>query len=141
MSRSPGVLETPTPEALLKPKPAQLRYLRILADRTGTSFTPPATRAEASREIDRLKGLTADSRADIARERRQVAADVQAGRGDSVRYRRRETAGYGSEARWAHNGVELRECRECGDGQPVTHTRCSACGAWLRSLAEAEAHR
>ncbi|MBS0592035.1 MAG: hypothetical protein JSR84_01050 [Proteobacteria bacterium] len=125
----------------MKPSPAQLQYLKILADRTGTTFTPPKTRSEASREIDRLKALPTERRDEVARERRQVAADLQAGRGDSVRYRRRETAGYGSEARWAHNGVELRECRECGDGQPVTHTRCSSCGAWLRSLAEAEAHR
>lgn len=90
----------------MKPKPAQLRYLRILADRTGTSFTPPSTRAEASREIDRLKALPADSHDDVARDRLQVVADVQAGRGDAVRHRRGDTVGYGAEARWSHNGGE-----------------------------------
>lgn len=125
----------------MKPSAAQLSYLRILADRTGTTFSPPTTRAEASSEIGRLKQRAADTGADAARERQNVVADLQAGRGDAVRHRRRETAGYGSEARWAHNGPELRECHKCGDGQPVTHTRCSSCGAWLRSEAEADAYR
>src|SRR5271166_2000970 len=40
------------------PTPKQLRYLRVLADRTGTTFTPPASSAEASREIGRLAALT-----------------------------------------------------------------------------------
>jgi hypothetical protein len=39
------------------PTRRQLSYLRILADRTGTTFASPATRAKASREIERLRGL------------------------------------------------------------------------------------
>ena len=39
------------------PTPKQLRYLRILAERTGTTFTPPTSSAEASREIGRLAAL------------------------------------------------------------------------------------
>jgi hypothetical protein len=35
----------------------QLRYLRALAEQTGTSFTYPSTRAEASSEIERLVKL------------------------------------------------------------------------------------
>lgn len=39
------------------PTPKQLRYLRALAEQTGTTFTPPMSPAEASREIDRLATL------------------------------------------------------------------------------------
>jgi hypothetical protein len=39
------------------PTPKQLRYLRLLAEQTGTTFTPPTSSAEASREIDRLAAL------------------------------------------------------------------------------------
>ena len=39
------------------PTPKQLRYLRVLAERTGTTFTPPTSSAEASREIGRLAAL------------------------------------------------------------------------------------
>jgi hypothetical protein len=39
------------------PTPRQLRYLRVLAEQTGTTFTPPTSSAEASREIDRLAAL------------------------------------------------------------------------------------
>jgi hypothetical protein len=40
-----------------RPTPRQLRYLRVLAEQTGTTFTPPTSSAEASREIDRLAAL------------------------------------------------------------------------------------
>jgi hypothetical protein len=39
------------------PTPRQLRYLRALAEQTGTTFTQPTSSAEASREIDRLATL------------------------------------------------------------------------------------
>ena len=39
-----------------KPTPKQLRYLKRLAERTGGTFAYPQTKAEASREIERLKG-------------------------------------------------------------------------------------
>jgi len=39
------------------PTPKQLRYLRVLAEQTGTTFTPPTSSNEASREIDRLAAL------------------------------------------------------------------------------------
>ena len=84
-----------------KPTRKQLSYLRTLAEQTGTTFTPPATRAQASREIERLKALPASSRAERGRERRAVedalARDVPA---SSVRPH--ETSGHGSTARWAH---------------------------------------
>lgn len=41
------------------PTSKQLGYLRLLAERTETTFVPPRTRAEASREIDRMIRLLA----------------------------------------------------------------------------------
>ena len=89
-----------------RPTPKQQRYLRQLAEQTGTSFTPPATKAQASREIKRLEGRARDPRADRIRDQRAVQADLQAGAGDSVRHGRDETRGYGSSARWAHGARE-----------------------------------
>jgi hypothetical protein len=88
------------------PTPRQQRYLRQLAEQTGTSFTPPATTAQASREIKRLEGLQRSPRADRLRDQRAVQADLQAGVGDSVRHGRADTRGYGSSARWAHGARE-----------------------------------
>jgi len=88
------------------PTPRQQRYLRQLAEQTGTSFTPPTTKAQASREIKRLEARARDSRADRIRDQRAVQADLQAGAGDSVRHDRTETRGYGSGARWAHGARE-----------------------------------
>jgi hypothetical protein len=85
-----------------KPTARQQRFLRRLAEQTGTSFTPPATKAQASREIRRLEGLQRSSRADQLRDRKAVQADGQAGAGDSVRHHPGETRGFGSSARWAH---------------------------------------
>jgi hypothetical protein len=86
-----------------KPTPPQQRYLRQLAEQTGTSFTPPATKAQATREIKRLEGLQRSPRADRIRDQRAVQADLQAGAGDSSRHRRDETRGYGASAHWAHS--------------------------------------
>jgi hypothetical protein len=38
-----------------RPTSKQLCYLRVLAERTGTTFTPPKTSSDASAEIGRLK--------------------------------------------------------------------------------------
>jgi Protein of unknown function (DUF3072) len=89
-----------------EPTPRQQRYLRQLAEQTGTSFTPPASKAQASREIKRLEGCARDPRADRIRDQRAVQADMQAGAGDSVRHGRADTRGYGSSARWAHGTRE-----------------------------------
>ena len=89
-----------------KPTPRQQRYLRQLAEQTGTSFTPPATKAQASREITRLEGLRRSPRADRIRDQPAVQADLQAGAGDSVRHGRSDTRGWGSSARWAHGARE-----------------------------------
>ena len=86
-----------------KPTPRQQRYLRQLAEQTGTSFAPPATKAQASREIKRLEGLMRDPRSERIRDQRAVQADLQTRAGDSARYRASDTTGYGSSARWAHH--------------------------------------
>jgi hypothetical protein len=85
------------------PTPRQQRHLRQLAEQTGTSFTQPASKAQASREIKRLQGLQRSPRADRIRDQRAVQADLQTGAGDSVRHHRGETRGYGSSARWEHS--------------------------------------
>ena len=54
------------------PTRKQLSYLRRLAEQTGTTFTPAATRAQASREIERLKALPTTTAAERRRERRAV---------------------------------------------------------------------
>ena len=50
---------TPTADADARPTASQLAYLKSLATRTGQSFQWPQTRAQASRQIRRLKSLPA----------------------------------------------------------------------------------
>ncbi|HTB70754.1 MAG TPA: hypothetical protein VK707_07230 [Solirubrobacteraceae bacterium] len=81
------------------PSPRQLRYLRDLATQTGTSFTNPATRAQASSEIDRLKKLKSgasrlplDFVDDDAEQALRYATEV----------RSEEVSGHGVSATWAN---------------------------------------
>jgi hypothetical protein len=90
------------------PTPRQLQYLRSLALQTGTSFTPPRYRDEASDEIDRLLSLTRCSRSDRTRELRDVQRDLAERPQDATRIRRDEVSGYGSSARWATDASEDR---------------------------------
>jgi hypothetical protein len=85
-----------------RPTREQLSYLRRLAEQTGTTFAPPATRAAASRELDRLKARPTTPAAERRRERRAVQ-NAMAGRGPASSVRREKTTGYGSTARWARN--------------------------------------
>ena len=80
-----------------RPTAKQQRYLRNLAEKTGTSFTPPATKHEASREINRLKALGASPRHERTQDRRVVS---EAARGDAAAPRPEEIVGYGSNATW-----------------------------------------
>jgi len=82
------------------PTPAQQRYLRTLAQRTGTSFTPSATSGEASLEIKRLKGLGKSPRDERDADRRAIAQTM---RGGDVRVRDDEIEGYGSSCQWSHS--------------------------------------
>ena len=94
----------PTPKsAVAAPKPTapQLAYLKDLAAQRGQSFAYPATAAEASREINRLRMLRRTAPADVARERREIADDMATRRGDDARVRDAEISGHGSTARWS----------------------------------------
>jgi hypothetical protein len=91
-----------------KPTRRQMAYLKDLAAQRGQTFSYPATAAEASREIDRLRGTRRTPTADVARERRQVADDMASGRGDAARVRDQEITGYGSGARWANAREDRR---------------------------------
>ena len=84
----------------MKPTAKQLAYLRSLAISRGTSFTPPTTKAQASKTITELRARhpstpseRAIETADTDRARRQVAnaahVDID-----------RDTTGHGSNARW-----------------------------------------
>jgi hypothetical protein len=93
---------TPTDAAAArKPTAGQLAYLKDLAAQRGQSFAYPATFAEASREIARLRRTRRTPRADVARERRQIADDMATRRGDDAHVRENEITGFGSSARWA----------------------------------------
>ena len=81
------------------PSARQMRYLRDLAAQRGESFAYPQTAAQASAEIERLKGRRRSS----ATERRVERLDVSramAGRRDASAVRDSEIVGYGSSARW-----------------------------------------
>ena len=82
------------------PTTKQLRYLRLLAEQTATGFTPPRTRAQASREIERLRRRPVSSRTERHAERRAVQADLHT-RVPASAVRADEISGYGSSARWA----------------------------------------
>ena len=81
-----------------KPSAKQQAYLRSLAQKTGTTFTPPKTRSEASREIDRLKTLSSSPRHERQADRKAVE---QAPRGGDTRVRDTEVEGYGSNCQWS----------------------------------------
>jgi len=85
-----------------KPSAKQQAYLRSLAQKTGTTFTPPKTRSEASREIDRLKALSSSPRHEHQTDRQAVQ---QAPRGGAARVRETEVEGYGSTATWGSGRV------------------------------------
>jgi hypothetical protein len=82
-----------------RPSAKELRYLRNLALQRGESFTYPATAAQASAEIDRLKRRRRGSYVEAAIERRQISRDM-AMRGDAAAVRDTEIVGYGASARW-----------------------------------------
>ena len=83
-----------------RPTQKQQRYLRSLAQRTGTSFTPPSTKVEASREIERLRKLAASPRYEREHDRRAVSERLATGT-SAARVREDEVKGYGSNCRWS----------------------------------------
>ncbi len=90
----------------IKPTARQLRYLRVLATRTGTTFTTPRSIAEARRQIKEMEQRKRTPRSDVQRERREVSMDMATRRGDATRVRRDELSGYGSSATWGSPSPE-----------------------------------
>jgi hypothetical protein len=84
----------------MKPTAKQLSYLRALAIRAGQTFTRPASRSEASREIQRLRAVTPSDRGEQRREQREFRDALTRGAGNSARVRDDEISGYGSSCRW-----------------------------------------
>jgi hypothetical protein len=83
-----------------KPTTRQLRYLRRLAELTGTTFTPPATRRQASQEIERLEQRSRSSRLERREDSRSVSQGL-AREQPASSVRDDEISGFGSQARWA----------------------------------------
>ena len=78
----------------------QHKELRRLAERTGTSFSYPRTKAEATRGITRMRALKGQHRGVVRAERRDVSRSMAEPRSASD-FRARETRGYGSSAEWS----------------------------------------
>lgn len=97
----------------LKPPTAkQLRYLRTLAQRTGTTFTAPTTTREASLEINRMRRLA--STGDLPDHRNPpsyATAPVDT-----------EITGYGIRAHWRHTPPPKQQ-NPGGSADPPTPTR------------------
>jgi hypothetical protein len=87
-------MTTPKP-----PAAKQLKLLRELAIERGETFATPQTRAQASREIGRLRARKRSTRTDRAIDRREVSRGLTAG-GDDAQVRRSEITGYGASATW-----------------------------------------
>jgi hypothetical protein len=83
-----------------KPTRRQLRYLRQLAEQTGTTFAQPATRQEASDQIDLLKKRSRSARFERQGDRRAVSRGL-ADQQPASSVRADEISGYGGNARWA----------------------------------------
>jgi hypothetical protein len=90
----------------IKPTPRQLRYLRTLAERTGTTFTTPRSIAEASRLIEEMQERKQTPRSEVSRERREVSQDMATRRGDAAQVRPDELSGHGSSATWTKDAGE-----------------------------------
>lgn len=90
-----------------RPTVRQLRCLRALALRTGTTFAKPATKAQASREIDRIKRLQPLTSPERQIERARQHEDSEGMLAASA-VKAQEITGYGSSAKWA-NAKPVRE--------------------------------
>ena len=82
------------------PSRKQLNYLRSLAGETGTTFSVPRTRREATQEIERLKARSRSSSCERRQESRAVSQEF-ADQQPACSVRDDEIAGYGSQARWS----------------------------------------
>jgi len=84
-----------SPSIEAAPTDRQLRYLRVLAGKTGTTFAYPTTRAQASAQIDRLRTLEDEPAP------RLDAGDLDAGElSYATAVHASEVSGFGSSATW-----------------------------------------
>ena len=84
------------------PKPPtakQLRYLRALANQTGTTFTPPKSSYEASKAIKEMQHRPISTRHEHDDDRNSIAS--RDGASGGVEVRDDEITGYGSTATWS----------------------------------------
>ena len=93
--------QTPSPAEGPPPTAKQLRYLKQLALERGVSFAYPATRAQASAQIQALKRRQPDRHGDRRRERLEVSRDMARHGGDDARVRDHEVSGWLGSATWA----------------------------------------
>jgi hypothetical protein len=84
-----------------RPTARQLRYLRQLAELTGTTFSQPSSRRQASREIERLRQRSRSPRHE-RREDGQAVSRSLAEQQPASTVQDDEITGYGSQARWAN---------------------------------------
>jgi hypothetical protein len=82
-----------------QPTGRQLAYLKALAVRTGQTFTWPQTRAQASREIRRLRAVRGSGFTFGELDAEPATRDA---RHDAPAVRSKEIAGYGANCRWLH---------------------------------------
>lgn len=82
------------------PTAKQLRYMRGLALRCGETFAYPSTAAQASAEIERLKGRKRTGAAERRNEARRLSWKFAERQGDAAAVRSIELRGYGSNASW-----------------------------------------
>lgn len=81
------------------PTRKQLHYLRSLAEQTGTTFSPPASSAEASEQIKALQRRPTSLHGEDLADRNSVAQ--RGGANDGTAVNDDEIRGFGSSARWA----------------------------------------
>ncbi len=98
----------PSPQPTNRPRASaptakQLRFLRTLAQTSGTTFVYPATKAQASREIDRLLNglIEAPGPRFDAEAQREIDYEL-GGPENAAAVREDEVTGYGADARWVH---------------------------------------
>jgi hypothetical protein len=87
-----------------RPTPRQLSYLRSLAMQRGETFAVPSTAAQASAEIDRLKGRRRMTRAEQRIERSERKRDSATFGLNAASVLPSEIEGYGSSAAWRGRG-------------------------------------
>jgi hypothetical protein len=83
-----------------RPTPKQLRLLRMLAVERGQPFAVPHTKAQASREITRLKTHRPSTPSGATLDRREVSRDF-ARAGDTAAPKSHGIIGHGASTRWA----------------------------------------